>query len=76
MDMTLYALLMNMLNGKDECLTWNGYKIEVVDELPDIQTPNTIYLIKSSIAKKEITFIQTSSGVELVTKDGKNLILK
>ena len=73
MDMTLYALLMNMLNGKDECTTWNGYKIEVVDELPDIQIPNTIYLV---FVKKEITFIQTSSGVELVTKDGKNLILK
>ena len=76
MDMTLYALLMSKLEKIDECLTWNGYKIEVVDELPDIQTPNTIYLIKSSIAKKEIIFIQTSSGVELVTKDGKNLILK
>ena len=73
MDMTLYALLMNMLNGKDECTTWNGYKIEVVDELPDIQIPNTIYLV---FVKKEITLIQTSSGVELVTKDGKNLILK
>ena len=46
MDMTLYALLMNKLNGKDECMTWNGYKIEVVDELPDIQIPNTIYLVK------------------------------
>ena len=73
MDMTLYALLMNMLNGKDECSTWNGFKIEVVDEIPDIQIPNTIYLV---LVKKEITFIQTSSGVELVTKDGKNLILK
>ena len=76
MDMTLYALLMKELEGQDSAPSWNGYKIEVVDELPDIQTPNTIYLIKSSIAKKEITFIQTSSGVELVTKDGKNLILK
>ena len=76
MDMTLYALLMGKLEKINECLTWNGFKIEVVDELPDIQVPNTIYFIKSSIAKKEITFIQTSSGVELVTKDGKNLILK
>ena len=76
MDMTLYALLMGKLEKNEECLTWNGFKIEVVDKIPDIQTPNTIYLIKSSIAKKEITFIQTSSGVELVTKDGKNLILK
>ena len=73
MDMTLYALLINKLNGQTECVTWNGYKIEVVDELPDIQIPNTIYLV---LVKKEITFIQTSSGVELVTKDGKNLILK
>ena len=73
MDMTLYALLLNKLNGQTECVTWNGYKIEVVDKLPDIQIPNTIYLV---FVKKEITFIQTSSGVELVTKDGKNLILK
>ena len=73
MDMTLYALLLNKLNGQTECVTWNGYKIDVVDELPDIQIPNTIYLV---FVKKEITFIQTSSGVELVTKDGKNLILK
>ena len=71
MDMTLYALLLNKLNGQTECVTWNGYKIEVVDKLPDIQIPNTIYLVK-----KGATFIQTSSGVELVTKDGKNLILK
>ena len=71
MDMTLYALLLNKLNGQTECVTWNGYKIEVVDKLPDIQIPNTIYFVK-----KGATFIQTSSGVELVTKDGKNLILK
>ena len=71
MDMTLYALLMNKLDGKDECLTWNGFKIEVVDEIPDMQVPNTIYFIK-----KEIATLQTSSGAELVTKDGKNLILK
>ena len=71
MDMTLYALLMNKLDGKDECLTWNGFKIEVVDEIPDILVPNTIYFIK-----KEIATLQTSSGEELVTKDGKNLILK
>jgi hypothetical protein len=76
MDMTLYALLMKELEGQESCPSWTGYKIEVVDELPDIQIRNTIYLIKSSIVKKEITFIQTSSGVELVTKDGKNLILK
>ena len=76
MDMTLYALLMKELEGQDSCPSWNGYKIEVVDELPKLQTPNTIYLVKSNIAKKEITLIQTSSGVELVTKDGKNLILK
>ena len=71
MDMTLYALLLNKLNGQTECVTWNGYKIEVVDKLPDIQIPNTIYLVK-----KGATFIHTSSGVELVTKDGKKLILK
>ena len=48
MDMTLYALLMNMLNGKDECSTWNGFKIEVVDEIPTSQVPNTIYFVKYS----------------------------
>lgn len=76
MDMTLYALLMGKLEKINECLTWNGFKIEIVDTIPEVQTPNTIYFVKSNIAKKEITFMQTSSGVELVTKDGKNLILK
>ena len=76
MDMTLYALLMGKLENIKECLTWNGFKIEIVDTIPEVQTPNTIYFVKSNIAKKEITFMQTSSGVELVTKDGKNLILK
>ena len=71
MDMTLYALLLSKLNGQTECMTWNGFRIEIVNELPDIQVPNTIYFIK-----KETTTLQTSSGAELVTKDGKNLILK
>lgn len=53
MDMTLYALLMNKLNGKDECLTWNGFKIEVVDEIPTSQVPNTIYFVKSTIPYTE-----------------------
>ena len=49
MDMILYALLMNKTNGKNECLTWNGFKIEVVDEIPTSQVPNTIYFVKSTI---------------------------
>ena len=76
MDMTLYSLIIKKLEGQDECLTWNGFKIEVVDELPDVQVPNTIYFIKSNIAKKEVTYIQTSRGEGLVTQDGKKLILK
>ena len=73
MDMTLYSLIIKKLEGQNECLTWNGFKIEVVDELPDVQVPNTIYFIKSNI---EVTYIQTSSGEGLVTQDGKKLILK
>lgn len=76
MDMTLYALVMSKFNEQTQCETWNGFRIEIVDELPDVQVPNTIYFIKSNIAKKEVTYIQTSSGEGLVTQDGKKLILK
>ena len=65
MDMTLYALLMNKLNGKDECLTWNGFKIEVVDEIPTSQVPNTIYFVKSTIAH---------SKEEIVDENGNNIV--
>ena len=49
MDMTLYALLMKELEGQKSFSSWNGYKIEVVDELPNTPTANTIYLVKSKI---------------------------
>ena len=65
MDMTLYALLMNKLNGKDECLTWNGFKIEVVDEIPTSQVPNTIYFVKSTI---------TLLKEELIDENGNNIV--
>ena len=64
MDMTLYALLMNKLNGKDECLTWNGFKIEVVDEIPTSQVPNTIYFVRSTISlSKEETVDEIGNNV-------------
>ena len=71
MDMTLYALVMSKFNEQTQCETWNGFRIEIVDELPNVQVPNTIYFIKL-----EVTYIQTSSGEGLVTQDGKKLILK
>ena len=49
MDMTLYALLMGKLKDTEECLTWNGFRIEIVDSMPEVPSPNTIYFIKSSI---------------------------
>ena len=49
MDMTLYALLLKKLNGQTECVTWNGFRIEIVDSIPVVPSPNTIYFIKSSI---------------------------
>ena len=49
MDMTLYALLIGKLEKNEECLTWNGFKIEVVDAIPEIQAPNTIYFVMSNV---------------------------
>lgn len=46
MDMTLYALLMSKLEKQDECMTWNGFKIEIVDAIPETQAPNTIYFVR------------------------------
>lgn len=73
MDMTLYALLMNKLNGKDECLTWNGFKIEVVDEIPTSQVPNTIYFVKStiSLSKKELI---DENGNNIVDENGNYIV--
>ena len=59
MDMTLYALLMSKLEKIDECLTWNGFKIEIVDAIPEVQAPNTIYFIKSDQA---VVISQDDSG--------------
>lgn len=47
MDMTLYSLIIKKLEGQDECLTWNGLRIEIVDVLPENQLPNVIYLVKT-----------------------------
>ena len=66
MDMTLYALLLNKLNGQTECTTWNGFKIEVVDEIPTSQVPNTIYFVKKS------TTVYSKEGI--VDEDGNNII--
>ena len=69
MDMTLYALLLNKLNGQTECTTWNGFKIEVVDEIPTSQVPNTIYFVKYS---KE--GIVDENGNNIVDENGNNIV--
>ena len=73
MDMTLYALLMNMLNGKDECSTWNGFKIEVVDEIPTSQVPNTIYFVKSTIVYSKEGIVD-ENGNNIVDESGNNIV--
>ena len=73
MDMTLYALLMNKLNGKDECLTWNGFKIEVVDEIPTSQVPNTIYFVKSTIAHSKEGIVDENRN-NIVDENGNYII--
>ena len=73
MDMTLYALLMNKLNGKDECLTWNGFKIEVVDEIPTSQVPNTIYFVKSTIVQSK-EGITDENGNNIVDENGNYIV--
>jgi hypothetical protein len=57
MDMALYALIMGKLNNKEECVTWNGMRIKVVDVLPDVQVPNTIYFIKSEFVLPETNLL-------------------
>jgi hypothetical protein len=54
MDMVLYSLIMNQLKKQDICSTWNGFRIVIVDELPEVQAPNTIYLIKTDFTVDEI----------------------
>lgn len=71
MDMALYALLKNTLDSQSECKTWNGYRIEVVDELPEVQNTNTIYLVKL-----ETIYLVTTDGTNLVTTDGDELTCK
>ena len=63
MDMTLYALLMGKLEKNEECLTWNGFKIEVVDEIPTSQVPNTIYFVK-----------YPKEGIGIVDENGNNIV--
>lgn len=53
MDMVLYTLLKNNLDGQTECKLWNGFRIEVVDEIPSVQKANTIYLVKSKVMAGE-----------------------
>ena len=74
MDMTLYALLMNMLNGKDECTTWNGFKIEVVDEIPTSQVPNTIYFVKKSTTVYSKEEIVDENGNNIVDENGNYIV--
>lgn len=63
MDMTLYALLMNKLQGQSECLTWNGFGLEVVDAIPESPLPNVIYLQKSEFTVEDYKeFLQTISS--------------
>lgn len=68
MDMTLYALLMGKLEKNKECSTWNGFKIEVVDEIPTSQVPNTIYFVKSTI------IVYPKEGIGIVDENGNNIV--
>ena len=73
MDMTLYALLMSKLKGIIECLTWNGFNIEVVDEIPTSQVPNTIYFVKSTIVYSKGEIVD-ENGNNIVDENGNNII--
>lgn len=76
MDMALYALLQSNLEGQTECKLWNGFKIEVVDKLPEKQIPNTIYFV--IMIKEEYintTYINTThDGDIIVDHDGNTII--
>jgi hypothetical protein len=69
MDMALYALLKNQLSEQTECKTWNGFKIEVVNKLPEKQIPNTIYFVV-----KEEYINTTHDGDIIVDHDGNTII--
>lgn len=71
MDTTLYTLLMNALEEQTECNSWNGFKIEVVNKLPEIQNQNTIYLV---IVLKEEYINTTHDGDIIVDHDGNTII--
>ena len=73
MDMTLYALLMGKLEKNKECSTWNGFKIEVVDEIPTSQVPNTIYFVKSTISLSKEGIVD-ENGNNIVDENGNNII--
>lgn len=49
MDMVLYSLLCKEMSKQSECKFWNGFSIEVVNEIPKERVPNTIYLVISDI---------------------------
>ena len=74
MDMTLYALLMGKLNGQTECTTWNGFKIEVVDEIPTSQVPNTIYFVKKSTTVYSEEEIVDENGNNIVDENGNYIV--
>lgn len=71
MDMALYALLQSNLEGQTECKLWNGFKIEVVDKLPEKQIPNTIYFV---VMIKEEYINTTHDGDIIVDHDGNTII--
>ena len=73
MDMTLYALLMGKLEKNKECSTWNGFKIEVVDEIPTSQVPNTIYFVKSTISLSKEGIVD-ENGNNIVDENGNYII--
>ena len=72
MDMTLYALLMGKLENIKECLTWNGFKIEIVDAIPEVSSPNTIYFVKSTVRLKE--GITDENGNNIVDENGNYIV--
>ena len=74
MDMTLYALLMGKLEKNEECLTWNGFKIEVVDEIPTSQVPNTIYFVVKSTISLSKEGIVDENGNNIVDENGNYIV--
>ena len=64
MDMTLYSLVLSKLKNQENCLLWNGFRIEVVDKLPETQAPNTIYFVKSDFALASVKTVEEEEGEE------------